>query len=89
MRPHAIAVLPGDGVGPEVTAAALAVLDAAQERFGFTTTRTDVPLGADHYRSTGELLPDETVDALRGHDAILFGAIGSPCLLYTSPSPRD
>ncbi|GAA5166244.1 3-isopropylmalate dehydrogenase [Ornithinimicrobium tianjinense] len=77
-RTHSIAVLPGDGIGPEVTAAALAVLDAAQERFGFTTERTDVPLGADHYLSTGELLPDATVEELRGHDAILFGAIGSP-----------
>ena len=77
-RTHTIAVLPGDGIGPEVTAAALAVLDAAQERFGFTTERTDVPLGADHYLSTGELLTDEAVEQLRAHDAILFGAIGSP-----------
>ena len=59
MRSHSIAVLPGDGVGPEVTSAALAVLDAAQERHGFTTTRTDVPLGAEHYLATGELLEDD------------------------------
>ncbi|SOC53852.1 3-isopropylmalate dehydrogenase [Ornithinimicrobium cerasi] len=80
MRSHSIAVLPGDGVGPEVTSAALAVLDAAQERHGFTTTRTDVPLGAEHYLATGELLEDEAVEQLRGHDAILFGAIGSPAV---------
>lgn len=78
MRTHTLAVLPGDGVGPEVTAAALQVLDAAQERFGFTTERTEVPLGADHYLATGELLTEETVERLRGQDAILFGAIGSP-----------
>ncbi|GGK80640.1 3-isopropylmalate dehydrogenase [Ornithinimicrobium pekingense] len=77
-RSHSIAVLPGDGVGPEVTQAALTVLDAAQRRFGFGTDRTDVPLGADHYAETGELLTEEMVGRLREHDAILFGAIGSP-----------
>lgn len=78
MRRHSLAVLPGDGVGPEVTDAALVVLDAAQERFGFTTDRTHVPLGADHHLATGELLTDEVTQVLQGHDAILFGAIGSP-----------
>lgn len=78
MRSHTLAVLPGDGVGPEVTRAALTVLDAAQERFGFSTERTEVPLGADHYLATGELLPEESIAALAQHDAILFGAIGSP-----------
>ncbi|WP_134772480.1 3-isopropylmalate dehydrogenase [Ornithinimicrobium flavum] len=78
MRRHSLAVLPGDGVGPEVTRAALTVLDAAQDRFGFGTERTEVPLGADHYLETGTLLTDDVVDQLRAHDAILFGAIGSP-----------
>ena len=78
MRTHTLAVLPGDGVGPEVIRAALQVLDAAQERFGFTTGRTEVPLGAEHYLATGELLTDEAVEALHRQDAILFGAIGSP-----------
>ncbi|WP_131103715.1 3-isopropylmalate dehydrogenase [Ornithinimicrobium sufpigmenti] len=78
MRSHTLAVLPGDGVGPEVTGAALTVLDAAQDRFGFGTERTEIPLGADHYLATGELLPEDTVTALGDHDAILFGAIGSP-----------
>ena len=78
MRRHSIAVLPGDGVGPEVTGAALAVLDAAEARFGFGTDRTEVPLGADHHLATGELLTEGTVEQLRQHDAILFGAIGSP-----------
>lgn len=78
MRRHSIAILPGDGVGPEVTAAALTVLDAAESRFGFSTERTELSLGADHYLDSGELLPDEVVRRLREHDAILFGAIGSP-----------
>ncbi len=77
-RRHDLAVLRGDGVGPEVTAAALTVLDAAEQRFGFATDRTEVPLGADHYLATGELLEPDMVERLRGHDAILFGAIGSP-----------
>src|SRR5690606_8719410 len=72
------AVIPGDGVGPEVTEAALTVLDAAEQRFGFVTERTTVPLGADHYLETGELLTDETVARLRESEAILFGAVGSP-----------
>lgn len=78
MRTHRLAVIPGDGVGPEVTAAALTVLDAAQERFGFRTDRTHFPLGAEHHLATGELLGEETVARLREHDAIFFGAIGSP-----------
>ncbi len=77
-RSHRLAVIGGDGIGPEVTAAALTVLDAAEARFGFTTERTDVPLGADNYLDTGELLTPEAVELLRGHDTILFGAIGSP-----------
>ncbi|WP_153397940.1 3-isopropylmalate dehydrogenase [Ornithinicoccus halotolerans] len=76
--PHRLAVIPGDGIGPEVTAGALAVLDAAEQRFGFTTERTTVPLGAEHYLQTGELLTDEVVATLREHEAILFGAIGDP-----------
>lgn len=78
MRRHTLAVLPGDGVGPEVTSAALTVLDAAEELFGFATERTEVPLGADHYLETGDLLTEEVTEQLRGQDAILFGAIGSP-----------
>ena len=77
-RSHRLGVIPGDGIGPEVTDAALTVLDAAQQRFGFTTERTEVPLGADNYLSTGELLTTGAIEALRAQDAILFGAIGSP-----------
>lgn len=76
--PHRLAIIPGDGVGPEVNSAALQVLDAAQESFGFSTDRTVVPLGADHYLASGELLTDEHIAALRASDAIVFGAIGSP-----------
>lgn len=77
-RTHTVSVLPGDGVGPEVVSAALRVLDAAEERFGFTTERRELPLSADHYLATGELLTDEVVEQVRQTDALLFGALGSP-----------
>ncbi|MGB6022530.1 MAG: 3-isopropylmalate dehydrogenase [Ornithinimicrobium sp.] len=77
-RPHRLAIIPGDGVGPEVTQASLTVLDAAQEVFGFQTERVTVPLGADHYLATGDLLTAEHIDTLQAQDAIVFGAIGSP-----------
>ncbi|MGB7449775.1 MAG: 3-isopropylmalate dehydrogenase, partial [Ornithinimicrobium sp.] len=77
-RAHHLAVIPGDGVGPEVNAGAMTVLDAAEAAFGFTTHRTVLPLGAEHYRQTGELLTDDHIDTLREQDAIVFGAVGSP-----------
>ncbi|KAA9166441.1 3-isopropylmalate dehydrogenase [Amycolatopsis acidicola] len=78
MPTYDLAVIEGDGIGPEVTAAALAVLDAAADRFGFSVTTTGYPLGAGHYLETGVALDDQTVAALSKHDAILFGAVGDP-----------
>ncbi len=73
-----LAILGGDGVGPEVTAQALKALDAAEQRFGFTTTRTDYDLGGRRYLSTGEVLPDSVMAELDMTDAILLGAVGTP-----------
>ena len=73
-----LAIIGGDGVGPEVTAQALKVLDAAQDRFGFTTTRTSHDLGGERYLSTGEVLPEEVMAELDTADAILLGAVGTP-----------
>lgn len=78
MTSHDLAVIPGDGIGPEVTAEAMKVLRAAETRFGFMLETTEYPHGAEHYLATGEILPDEVVERLRGHAAILFGAIGDP-----------
>ncbi|RTL64349.1 MAG: 3-isopropylmalate dehydrogenase [Pseudonocardiaceae bacterium] len=78
MRTHNVAVIGGDGIGPDVTAAALAVMRAAADRFGFTLSTNDFDLGAARYRRTGVALDDATVEQLRGHDAILLGAIGDP-----------
>ncbi len=69
-----LAVIGGDGIGPEVTAEALKVLDVVLP--GVQTT--DYDLGARRYHATGEVLPDGVLDELRGHDAILLGAIGDP-----------
>jgi len=70
-----LAVIPGDGIGPEVTAEALKVLEvAAPGHTKFAQTRYD--LGAERYLATGEVLPDSVLSEIRGHDAILLGAVG-------------
>ncbi len=76
MKTYNIAVMGGDGIGPEVAAEAVKVMQKAQD--GFALKFTDYPYGADHYLKTGELLPDEAVAKLKGHDAILLGALGDP-----------
>src|SRR3954463_2497176 len=69
-----LAVIPGDGIGPEVTAEALKVLEAAPTGVKFEPTRYD--LGAERYLATGEVLPDSVLDEIRQHDVILLGAVG-------------
>ena len=73
---HSLAVIGGDGIGPEVTAQALVVLDAVAPRHGLVLEPTAYELGAEHYATTGEVLADAVLDELRGHDAILLGAVG-------------
>jgi len=69
-----LAVVPGDGIGPEVVAEGLKVLDA----LGLTIEQTVYELGAAYWHKTGEALPDATLEEIRGHDAILLGAVGDP-----------
>ena len=69
-----LAVIPGDGIGTEVTTEALKVLEATPSAVKFEPTRYD--LGAERYLRTGEVLPDSVLDEIRGHDAILLGAVG-------------
>ena len=71
-----LAVIGGDGIGPEVVAEGLKVLEAVAGDVKVTTTEYD--LGARRWHATGETLPDSVLDELRGHDAILLGAIGDP-----------
>jgi 3-isopropylmalate dehydrogenase len=73
-----LAVIGGDGIGPEVTRAALTVLRAALAPEGVDLATTEYDLGAARWHRTGETLPDEELAALRRHDAILLGAVGDP-----------
>ncbi|MCA9284444.1 MAG: 3-isopropylmalate dehydrogenase, partial [Phycisphaerales bacterium] len=61
MKKYRIAVLPGDGIGPEVTRAAMGVLDAVAGAAGLQIESTHFPHGADHYLATGETFPQETI----------------------------
>ncbi|MFZ9851532.1 MAG: isocitrate/isopropylmalate family dehydrogenase, partial [Ilumatobacteraceae bacterium] len=71
---HKVAVIGGDGIGPEVTAVALDVVRAA----GVDVATTDYDLGGARYLRDGEILSDETLNSLRAFDAILLGAVGTP-----------
>ncbi len=71
-----LAIIPGDGIGPEVTAEAVKVLSAVLGD-EVDLALTEYALGAQHWLETGETLPDETLTRLRDHDAILFGAVGA------------
>jgi 3-isopropylmalate dehydrogenase len=75
-----LAVVPGDGIGPEVTAEALRVLDAVLSDGDVKLAPTDYDLGAARWLATGETLPDSVLEELRGHDAILLGAVGDPAV---------
>ncbi len=78
MRAYRIAVIGGDGIGPEVTAAALRVLAAAERRYGFSTIRETFAWSSARYLETGERVSAEQIDELRRFDAVLFGALGDP-----------
>ncbi|MFM8978972.1 MAG: 3-isopropylmalate dehydrogenase [Planctomycetia bacterium] len=78
MRTHKIAVLPGDGIGEEVVAQGLRVLDAVAHKEGFTVDKTTYPHGADHYLKTREAMPAEVLREMGTKEAILLGAIGDP-----------
>ena len=75
---YKIAVLPGDGTGPEVVAEGLKVLDAVAAKFGFTTQRETFDWGGERYLATGNVLPDDAVETLQKFNAVFLGAIGHP-----------
>jgi 3-isopropylmalate dehydrogenase len=79
-RTHVVTHLPGDGVGPEVTAVARACVDEVAGRRGFAVDWRSCALGGEHYLSTGEVLPDAVLAELRTSDAILLGAVGTPAV---------
>ncbi len=77
-RSYAIAVIPGDGIGREVTPAALEVLEAAGRVHGFGLELTEHPWGCDHFVETGRMMPEDALETLRPSDAIFLGAVGRP-----------
>ena len=79
MKRARIAIIGGDGIGPEVVDAALPVIEAAARAEGLTLDTERLPYSADHYLRTGETLPDEAFEHLRDDvDGILLGALGDP-----------
>src|SRR3546814_12026865 len=79
MRKHRIAAVPGDGIGPEVIAAGLEVLDVvAGLDGGFALETQNFDWGSDRYRRSGRMMPEDGVATLRGFAAIYFGAVGDP-----------
>jgi tartrate dehydrogenase/decarboxylase / D-malate dehydrogenase len=81
VRRYAIALIPGDGIGREVTPAVLEVLEAASRANGFELALTEHPWGCDHFVQTGRMMPADALDSLRDSDAILLGAVGRPDVL--------
>ena len=73
-----IALVPGDGIGPDVVAEAVKVLDKIGEKFGHTFTYNKVLAGGAAIDQTGKCLPQETIDICKGSDAVLLGAVGGP-----------
>ncbi|WP_375459578.1 tartrate dehydrogenase [uncultured Enterovirga sp.] len=78
MKTYRIAAIPGDGIGQEVIAAGIEVLEALAERSGFGLGFDHFDWGSDYYKRHGIMMPADGLDAIRGHDAIFFGAVGAP-----------
>jgi tartrate dehydrogenase/decarboxylase/D-malate dehydrogenase len=81
VRNYRIAAIPADGIGPEVIAAGLSVLEALQTREGgFRLSIEHFPWGSDYYRQHGRMMAEDGLDRLRRFDAIFFGAVGDPAI---------
>ncbi len=77
-KTHKIALIPGDGTGPEVVREGIKVLDVAANKFGFKLDYTKFDFGGERYLSTGETLPDAAIQDIKKFDSIYLGAIGHP-----------
>jgi tartrate dehydrogenase/decarboxylase / D-malate dehydrogenase len=86
MKTYRIAIVPGDGIGPEIVPVGLKVLDAVAAESGFTLSTESFPWGAGYYREHGEFLPSDGLDTLKNFDAIYFGAVGLPEVDDTLPA---
>lgn len=87
--PYIIAVLPGDGIGPEVMAEATKVLAAVGAAFGHAFTFTPAPIGGAAWEAQGAHLPQSTLDVAAVADAILFGSVGGPVDAQAQPKWKD
>ncbi|MHC4229185.1 MAG: isocitrate/isopropylmalate family dehydrogenase, partial [Planctomycetota bacterium] len=83
---HKIAVIPGDGIGPEIVPAGIKVLNATAEGFGFKLQYEEFPYGAGYYKQTGTFMPDDALKKLQVFDALYFGAVGLPDVDDTLPA---
>jgi len=83
---YRIAVIPGDGIGPEIVPAGVKVLDATAKKFGFELQYEEFPYGAGYYKKTGAFMPDDALDVLKTFDALYFGAVGLPDVDDTLPA---
>lgn len=86
MKSFNIAIIPGDGIGPAVTDAAWKVVETVARGSGFSVKGTELPWSCDHYLDTGAMMPEDGIAVLRGHDAILLGAVGWPAKVPDSVS---
>ncbi|MDP0927161.1 tartrate dehydrogenase [Paracoccus onubensis] len=78
MKTHKLALIPGDGIGVDVTDAAMQVIRAAARRFGFQLDCRTLPWSCQYYLETGAMMPDDGIETLRDFDAIYLGAVGWP-----------
>ncbi|TIU75131.1 MAG: tartrate dehydrogenase, partial [Mesorhizobium sp.] len=86
MKTYRIALIPGDGVGRDVTAAAWQVLGRVADNSGFKFQGTEFAWSCAFYKETGAMMPNDGIEILRAFDAILLGAVGWPALVPDSVS---
>jgi len=86
MNTYKIAVIPGDGIGPEIVLAGVEVLSIAANEFAFQLDCEEFPYGAGYYKKTGVFMPEDALSILQKFDAIYFGAVGLPDVDDTLPA---
>ena len=79
---YKIAVIPADGIGPEVIQAGIEVLQALTSKLDLRFEFTNYDRNSETYKTTGKYIPDGGLEELKKHDAILFGAVGAPGIFF-------
>jgi len=77
-KEYHISVIPGDGTGPEVVAEGIKILQTLADKFDFKLNFTYYDIGGEHYKATGEILPENILESIAESNAIYLGAIGHP-----------